>query len=154
MISPHQLTRRDFCWLACLTPFAATSVLTGCGAIPSYRARIIGGRIVVPKNQIYESENNKSGDKDNNILVVKSNELADPIILITKKDGRHSALSSKCTHQGCHVRPSGSLLSCPCHDSAFDLDGKVLRGPAPSALRRFPVREVAGGFEILIREGG
>lgn len=153
MVSTLQLTRREFCRIACLAPFAASAGLTGCGAIPSYRARIIGGRIVVPRSQI-ETIENKNEKKDNNILLVRSFELAAPIILIVKKNGRHTALSSLCTHQGCHVRPSGGLLSCPCHDSSFDLDGKVLRGPAPSGLRKFPVREVAEGFEILIREGG
>ena len=152
-MSPHRLTRRNFCRLACLAPFAATAVLTGCGAIPSYRARIIGGRIVVPRSQIETSEN-KNEKKDNFVLLVRSFELAAPIILIVRKNGRHTALSSLCTHQACQVRPSGGLLSCPCHDSSFDLDGKVLRGPAPSDLRKFPVREIAEGFEILIREGG
>ncbi len=152
-MSPLQLTRREFCWLACLAPFAVSAGLTGCGAIPSYRARIIGGRIIVPMSKMDTIKDN-NGKKDYKLLLVRSSELSDPVILIVQKDGRHTALSSKCTHQGCQVRPSGGLISCPCHDSAFNLEGKVLRGPAPSPLQRFPVREVPEGFEILIIEGG
>jgi Rieske Fe-S protein len=44
------------------------------------------------------------------------------------------ALSSICTHQGCQVSPNGSDFLCPCHQSEFDLNGNVVRGPARSPL--------------------
>ncbi len=51
------------------------------------------------------------------------------------------AVSRQCTHAGCTVAlpssPGGDLF-CPCHGSAFSLQGAVLQGPAISALRKFP----------------
>lgn len=46
-----------------------------------------------------------------------------------------SALSLKCTHQGCLVLPeSASGLRCPCHGALFSWAGEVLTGPPPRAL--------------------
>jgi Rieske Fe-S protein len=50
------------------------------------------------------------------------------------------AVSRQCTHAACTVAlPSapGGVLFCPCHGSAFSLQGAVLQGPASSALRTF-----------------
>jgi cytochrome b6-f complex iron-sulfur subunit len=47
------------------------------------------------------------------------------------------ALSSVCTHLGCitRYRPDERIIACPCHGSRFGLDGEVIEGPAPRALR-------------------
>lgn len=47
------------------------------------------------------------------------------------------AVSSVCSHLGCIVKfnPSEKSWDCPCHGSRFDVDGKVLDGPATRALR-------------------
>jgi glycine/D-amino acid oxidase-like deaminating enzyme len=44
----------------------------------------------------------------------------------------------RCTHQGCVLRedePTGSW-ACPCHGSRFEPDGRVVQGPARTALAR------------------
>ena len=46
------------------------------------------------------------------------------------------AVSGVCTHKGCLVawdKRRGELL-CPCHGSAFDVNGNVKQGPAPRPL--------------------
>ena len=86
-------------------------------------------------------------------LIIQTPELADPILLIDHGDEGYAALSVRCTHQGCHVRRTGGVLSCPCHGSSYDLHGHVVRGPAQSDLRRYPVRITAKGLEILIDTG-
>jgi Rieske Fe-S protein len=60
------------------------------------------------------------------------------------------AFSPQCTHLACiyHWDDSQKLFSCPCHTSAFGVDGKVLAGPAPRPLDRF-VSKVEGG-KLLI----
>lgn len=52
------------------------------------------------------------------------------------------AISPSCPHLGCgvHWDKDQGLFICPCHDSAFALDGQVLSGPSPRALDRFEVR--------------
>lgn len=54
------------------------------------------------------------------------------------RDGRVHALSSVCTHQGCQVAFNTLERSwdCPCHGSRFDIDGRVLDGPATRPLEK------------------
>jgi glycine/D-amino acid oxidase-like deaminating enzyme/nitrite reductase/ring-hydroxylating ferredoxin subunit len=54
------------------------------------------------------------------------------------QDGALHRLSAICTHQGCQVafNPVERSWDCPCHGSRFDIDGRVLHGPAMSPLER------------------
>src|SRR5262245_5494329 len=54
------------------------------------------------------------------------------------------AYSPQCTHLGCayHWEADGQKFVCPCHNSEFGLDGKVLAGPAPRPLDRLASRVV------------
>ncbi|MBI3098592.1 MAG: Rieske (2Fe-2S) protein [Planctomycetes bacterium] len=63
------------------------------------------------------------------------------------------AMSSVCTHLGCiiqHRRAAGQKegFFCPCHGSAFDLEGKVVGGPAPRPLDRLDVK-IEGGKLVV-----
>lgn len=58
------------------------------------------------------------------------------------EDGGFLALSRACTHLGCTVpwvAEEGRFV-CPCHASAFTIEGEVLSPPAPRPLDLFPVR--------------
>ena len=59
------------------------------------------------------------------------------------------ALDLVCTHLGCTVTVTSSGLSCPCHGSRFDRQGRVLKGPADRTLRRLKVEEHAGIIEVV-----
>ncbi|HEX9998299.1 MAG TPA: ubiquinol-cytochrome c reductase iron-sulfur subunit [Abditibacterium sp.] len=56
-------------------------------------------------------------------------------------DGQSGAVSSKCTHAGCTVEWNATdekiPLRCPCHNSNFALDGRVLGGPAKTPLAHY-----------------
>jgi cytochrome b6-f complex iron-sulfur subunit len=56
--------------------------------------------------------------------------------------GGFLALHRECTHLGCSVPWSqeDGRFACPCHASAFDITGQVLRPPAPRPLDLFEVR--------------
>jgi cytochrome b6-f complex iron-sulfur subunit len=73
-----------------------------------------------------------------------------PVIVINREGAGYIALSRVCTHLGCLVQYSSKegLLICPCHAGRFDLNGNVISGPPPSALRQFPVK--VEGDHILI----
>jgi menaquinol-cytochrome c reductase iron-sulfur subunit len=60
------------------------------------------------------------------------------------------AFNPACTHLGCayHWDGPANRFICPCHASAFSIDGKVLAGPAPRPLDRY-VAKVEDG-KILI----
>ena len=62
--------------------------------------------------------------------------------ILKKSDQEVVAYSPSCTHLGCAYKwddPSKNFV-CPCHTSAFSMDGKVLSGPAPRPLDRYEVR--------------
>ena len=46
-----------------------------------------------------------------------------------------------CTHGTCDVEwdESLSVIRCPCHNSLFDIDGRVLEGPAERDLKEYSV---------------
>jgi cytochrome b6-f complex iron-sulfur subunit len=54
-------------------------------------------------------------------------------------DGGFLAVYRRCTHLGCAVPydPEQGRFVCPCHGSAFELDGDVLNPPAPRPLDLF-----------------
>ncbi|NOY93429.1 MAG: Rieske (2Fe-2S) protein [Deltaproteobacteria bacterium] len=60
------------------------------------------------------------------------------------------ALSSVCTHLGCVTRHGlgQSEIVCPCHGSAFDMEGRVLSGPARKRLPRLELTLERG--EIVV----
>lgn len=63
-----------------------------------------------------------------------------PILIARVSEGSFTALSTRCTHQGCEVNPPASgSIQCPCHGSRFNLDGSVINGPASSPLRSYQV---------------
>lgn len=51
------------------------------------------------------------------------------------------AIHRKCTHLGCTVPwvEKEQQFICPCHSSAFDIQGDVIRSPANRALDIFSV---------------
>jgi Rieske Fe-S protein len=62
------------------------------------------------------------------------------VLLIRDTDKTVRAINPICTHKNCTVKFSSETMKmhCPCHKSAYDLDGRVLDGPAPKPLSRFP----------------
>ncbi len=75
--------------------------------------------------------------------------LAAERIALLREGEQIYALNLVCTHLGCTVTVSGSGLSCPCHGSRFDRQGRVLKGPADRPLGRFKVEEREGMVEVL-----
>ncbi len=51
------------------------------------------------------------------------------------------AVSRTCTHLGCRVNylEDKKFIECPCHQSRFSTEGKLLHGPAKKDLPSFPV---------------
>ena len=63
------------------------------------------------------------------------------------EDGGFIALSLRCTHLGCSVEweEDKNRFICPCHSSAFSLNGDVQNPPAPKALDYYPI-VIEGGI--------
>ncbi len=76
-------------------------------------------------------------------------------VLLTRVNGRVSAIGNTCTHWGCSLA-EGSLVDtsvrCRCHGSQFSLaDGSVINGPASSPEPSYDVRLRNGQIEVRRR---
>jgi cytochrome b6-f complex iron-sulfur subunit len=59
------------------------------------------------------------------------------------------ALAAICTHQTCTITGFGSQnYVCPCHGSTFDVNGRVLGGPAPASLHQYATQFTGGVLTI------
>ena len=65
-----------------------------------------------------------------------------PCILVRLSEAEFAAYSQSCTHLACPVnyQHARKQFFCPCHEGFFSAeDGRVLAGPPPRALPRYPV---------------
>jgi menaquinol-cytochrome c reductase iron-sulfur subunit len=62
--------------------------------------------------------------------------------LVKRADNSIVAFSPNCPHLGCGYRwfDAEQQFKCPCHISVFDINGKVLGGPAPRSLDTLEVK--------------
>jgi menaquinol-cytochrome c reductase iron-sulfur subunit len=70
--------------------------------------------------------------------------------VVKQADNRVVAFGPNCTHLGCayHWEAGQKEFFCPCHNSVFSIDGKVISGPAPRPLDRFDTK--VQGNKLLI----
>lgn len=73
--------------------------------------------------------------------------------------GQVQALSSVCPHLGCAVafEPTAREFRCPCHESAFSVNGDRRRGPSERGLDPLPLTVENGRVKITwvrFRAGG
>lgn len=63
------------------------------------------------------------------------------------------AFSPICRHKQCTVgyNPKIRRFECGCHGSKYDLDGKVLNGPAKDPLIRFPAKLKDGRVILTLK---
>jgi len=66
-------------------------------------------------------------------------ELGGDRVIVAQTDKGPIARSAVCTHKGCDVEYKADvhLFVCPCHNSRFDKDGHVVRGPAKTDLTKY-----------------
>jgi menaquinol-cytochrome c reductase iron-sulfur subunit len=62
--------------------------------------------------------------------------------VVKEADNKIVAFGPQCTHLGCayHWEEGVKQFACPCHNSFFGLDGKVIGGPAPRPLDRYATK--------------
>jgi nitrite reductase/ring-hydroxylating ferredoxin subunit len=75
------------------------------------------------------------------------------LIVVHAAPDRYVALSRACTHGGqilSYARKRGALVCNNYNHSIFDLEGKVVKGPAASPLTAYPVALNRGQLEISL----
>jgi Rieske Fe-S protein len=75
------------------------------------------------------------------------------VMLIRDSASSVRALSPVCTHQACYLgyNKKTRRLDCPCHKSSYDLNGKVLGGPAPKNLQVYTAE--LDGDRVIVSVG-
>jgi len=138
--SEHEVTRRQFCKTACGSALAVGAGFLAKDKIfpapaatePKLVARVAEVPVGGYRLFAYPTEHH-------------------PAILVRLGENEFAAFSQSCTHLQCpvHYQHEQRQFFCPCHEGFFSAqDGRVLAGPPPRALPRYPV-EVRGG-EIWI----
>ena len=66
----------------------------------------------------------------------------DTVWVVKTAQNQITAFSPTCTHLGCpyHWDEGKKEFVCPCHDSLFAADGRVIGGPAPRPLDRYATK--------------
>jgi len=112
----------------------ATSVVGALAALPASIARARSKKLALPLDK---AEKLKQVGGSITLKIGKRK-----ILFI--RDGQASirAVNPSCPHARCDVayHSESNRIKCPCHRSAFDLDGKVLSGPSPAPLETYPAR--------------
>jgi cytochrome b6-f complex iron-sulfur subunit len=72
-------------------------------------------------------------------IVGQASGYSNPIVIARVRDDMFAALDAICTHDRCTVAYNALnlTLDCPCHGSTYEVDGKVINGPALRALPKF-----------------
>ncbi len=122
----EELTRRGFCQV---TGIAACALAAG-------GAAAVSADFLQPRVLFEPATTFTVGPPDSIGVGAVIDNTEHRAFVIRMADG-FRALSSVCTHLGCITRfqPNQDQIACPCHGSRFALDGEVIAGPAPRALR-------------------
>jgi Rieske Fe-S protein len=70
---------------------------------------------------------------------------------VLERDGELVAFSSVCPHLGCSIGfdPAAEKFKCPCHRSAFALDGAREEGPSPRGLDALQIKDEDGVVSVM-----
>ena len=73
------------------------------------------------------------------VLAIGANELdSKGLLLFRPNESLIKAYSRECPHQQCTLRPfQAGISSCPCHNSKFNTNGLIIKGPATSPLKGY-----------------
>ncbi len=112
-------------------------------------AEIVGSDLVVPAGSF--KTNHKGSVSHKTGIIVRNENLKYPVCVFRITENEYKAFLMRCTHQGTDLQLFGDRFQCPAHGSEFSSDGNVLRGPAESSLRSFPVTVENGGIKISLK---
>ena len=110
--------------------------------------RVAGERDVKPNRPVRVTA---IGPHDDGWLRLDKVTLGSCWLVRAVEDGPIRAFSTVCPHLGCGVDydEQAGKFNCPCHTSAFDLEGRCLSGPSPRGLDEMDTH--VEGRDVLVR---
>jgi len=117
-------------------------------AAPGGPSRVAAARDVKPGKPLRVTA---IGTHDDAWLRVDRVTLGSCWLVRAAEDGPIRAFSTVCPHLGCGVDfdEQAGKFNCPCHTSAFDLEGRCLSGPSPRGLDELEL--TAEGDDLLVQ---
>jgi Rieske Fe-S protein len=103
----------------------------------------VGMLIALPAAILHAKKYSISLDKAEKLKTVNSSALLKikdrQILFVRDSEKTIRALDPTCTHRQCTVDYNSKTqnIVCPCHGSTYNLEGKVIKGPAEKALTVF-----------------
>jgi cytochrome b6-f complex iron-sulfur subunit len=142
-------TRRDFIkriGMALAGAIPAVLVPVGCGSpgLPVYRYDNSGGSIDLYLK--WYPELLKTGG----VIELLIGGKVESVYVARVSFSRFAAISPVCGPEECKVALEKNLFRCPCDGSTYDLDGKVVSGPAEKPLRAFRTQNLDTSVRIFI----
>jgi len=85
-------------------------------------------------------------------IIGKASGYANPIVIARVDGNTFAALDAICTHMRCTVAYNALnlTLDCPCHGSTYEVDGRVVTGPAVRPLTPFTVSSDGATLTITL----
>ncbi len=155
-MSDQGVSRRNFMTRAIIAIFgfvtaAVTVPLAGFGILPAIRKRDPGWSDAGTARDLVVNEPQERRFFETVAQGWQEERVERAVWLVKKPDGRVTAFSPACPHLGCGYRwfPADQQFKCPCHASHFDINGKVLSGPAPRALDTLDIKVENG--KVLVK---
>ena len=115
----------------------------------SINAEIVGEDLVIPASSFEIERHGKIAYKPG--IIVRNEILQYPVCIFRNSENDYQAYLMRCTHQGTELQLFGDRFQCSAHGSEFASIGTVLRGPAESPLRSFPVNVDKGEIKISLK---
>jgi cytochrome b6-f complex iron-sulfur subunit len=141
-MAEHKLSRKDFMNIAWVAV----------GALATTELSLAGLRFLSPRTVAGEFGGTFNlGAYDQYPMGSATPVEAGRFYLVRLPEDGFVAIYRRCTHLGCAVPydPANGQFVCPCHGSAFTMDGDVLNQPAPRPLDLFTLSINADG-EIVV----
>jgi Rieske Fe-S protein len=123
--------------------------LSACSGIRYIDGVISSDKLSVPKSAFVEVKKDKT--INHKFVVIRNPQLKYPVSVYQAGDGDFKAFYMQCTHQGCEINAYETQFVCPCHGSEFNLDGKVLQGPAEKDLVEFKVTADVNNIAVHLK---
>ncbi|MBW4514728.1 MAG: Rieske (2Fe-2S) protein [Timaviella obliquedivisa GSE-PSE-MK23-08B] len=91
-------------------------------------------------------------DLDQKGQILNEKLLLGKALVVREPDNQLVAVDPTCNHAGCNVEwKADQTFICPCHDSKFANDGKLLQGPATQSLPLYTAK--IEGDQVLVKKG-
>ena len=134
------MNRKEFIKSACLACFGGALFVENqsCTSVNHFVPTVFeNSKLVLKKSEFVLLENGKTIVKKYVLLKTEQHDF--PICVYKIDKDNYTALSTKCTHNACEIKPQGDFLICPCHGSEFTNQGVVLNPPAEENLQSFKI---------------